>query len=102
MEINTHGININLDKLQDASNGTVNWDGRGGHTDIFYDRQTGDVWCVDNIGDNWTEYRDPAIIEVAKTARHYSAQWIADRIYDKICERRMIAAELGEVYTDTW
>lgn len=87
--INTHGLTINLDHLQEASDATCRWPaGSGGRTDIFYDRGTGDVWAVDLIGQNRMDYNDPSIIKVCSTVERHTPQWIADQIAEAvaICE----------------
>lgn len=80
--LNTH--NLKIKGLKKASGETCNWNSRsGGYTEIFYNRDSGEVWTVDqvSIGHNsWTEYDDPAIIKVAETETHMTMQEIADAI----------------------
>ena len=78
MAINTYGLTIK--GLKKASGETVNWT-RGCCTEIFYDRDTGEVWTVDQVSENsWTEYRNPSIIKICTTSRHMTMQEIADAI----------------------
>lgn len=101
--INTYGLPVNLESLTAAAASTVNWERNSGwRTDIFYDRETGDVHTADLLGDSWKKFRDPAIIKVASTTRHHSEQWIMDAIHDEIDNLKNAAASLGETYTDTW
>lgn len=87
-KINLHGLKIT--GLKQASGNTGNWAPRsGGYTEVFYDRQTGEVWTRDQVslGQNtWTVYDDPAVIKVCNTSRHLTMQQIADAIYGAICE----------------
>lgn len=86
-QINTHGLKIDLDSLSKAAENTVNWERNSGwRTDIFYDRSTGEVWTVDLLGESWKQYRDADVHQVASTAKHHTAQWIADRIADYMSE----------------
>lgn len=78
MAINTYGLTIK--GLKKASGETVNWT-RGCCTEIFYDRDTGEVWTGDLVSENsWTEYRNPSIIKICTTSRHMTMQEIADAI----------------------
>ena len=71
--------------LKKASAATVNWSARsGGHTQISYDRSTGEVLTNDHIGQSWTEYHDPDVITVCQTDRHMTMQQIADAIRDRM------------------
>lgn len=78
--------NLKMEGLEEASKATCDWPrNSGGHTEVFYDRDKGRVWAVDQVGENnWSEYRDPAIIRVGDTARHVSAQKIADWIFEEV------------------
>lgn len=82
--LNTY--NLKMEGLEEASKATCDWPrNSGGHTQIFYDRDTGEVWTRDHVGENsWSEYRDPAIIRVGDTDRHVSAQKIADWIFEEV------------------
>lgn len=79
--INTYGIIIK--GLRKASGETQNYTDDTRYEEIFYNRETGEVWtkfqC--SIGQNsWTQYHDPAIIKICNTSRHMTMQQIADRI----------------------
>lgn len=79
--INTYGIIIK--GLRKASGETQNYTDDTRYEEIFYNRETGEVWtkfqC--SIGqNNWTQYHDPAIIKICNTSRHMTMQQIADRI----------------------
>lgn len=78
--------NLKMEGLEEASKATCDWPpDSGGHTEVFYNRDTGRVWTVDQVGENnWSEYRDPAIIKVGDTDRHVSAQKIADWITEEV------------------
>ena len=85
MKINTHGIKIK--GLRKASGYTENYTNPCMYIEIFYDRNTGDVWCVTHcsLGHNWwTQYHDPDIIKIGCTVRHLTMQAIADMIYDAV------------------
>lgn len=80
MAINTYGLTIK--GLRKASGETVNWQRNSGcRTEIFYDREMGEVWTVDQVSENsWTEYRNPSIIKICTTSKHMTMQEIADAI----------------------
>ena len=87
--INTHGLNINLDTLRSAAKRTANWPtGCGYSTEIYYDRETGEVWSSDVSDDRTVCHNDSAIITVCRTVHKQDAQWIADKIAEAvaICE----------------
>lgn len=82
-KINTHGIKML--RLREVSRETVN--NGYGYSQISYDRDTGElleVWHAGNPLTSWTEYHDSAIITVANTSRHMSAQAIADAVRDAL------------------
>ena len=80
-KVNTHGLK--MVGLRKACHQTVDWDARsGGHTQISYNRDTGEIYTDDHIGQNWTEYHDPAVVVVAETYRHMKMQEIANAIYN--------------------
>lgn len=95
--INTHGINIDLDRLHTIAEATENT-GSEIYQTIGFDRENGDLHIWEGLNDNWVEWRDPAIITVCHTRRHHSAQWLADKIRDAMLEDRRITSDLGEVY----
>ena len=81
--INTYGIIIK--GLRKASGETQNYTDDTRYEEIFYNRETGEVWtkfqC--SIGQNsWTQYHDPAIIKICNTSRKMTMQQIADRIHE--------------------
>ena len=79
--LNKYGLKMS--GIKKASAATVNWSARsGGHTQISYDRATGEILTNDHIGQSWTEYHDPDVITVCYTNRHMTMQEIADAIRD--------------------
>lgn len=77
--LNTY--NLKMVGIKKASSETVDWTTRsGGHTEVFYNMETGEVWTVDQIGNSWTQYRNSAIIKVADTTKHMTMQEIATHI----------------------
>jgi hypothetical protein len=86
--INTHGIKIN--GLRKAAHETKGLSPYGDvRTQISYDRDTGDIYTNDHIGDDWSRYYDPAVITVCFAKRHMTQQQIADRIADALAETEM-------------
>lgn len=87
MTINTHGLKMS--GLKKASGATVNWTVQsGGHTQISYDMDTGDVLTADHIGQSWTVYHDASVIPVCHTSVHMTMQQIADAIADAVADRK--------------
>ena len=83
--INTHGIKMN--GLRKAAHETKGLSPYGDiRTQISYDRDTGDIYTNDHIGENWSQYHDPAVITVCFTKRHMSQQEIADRIAEALAD----------------
>lgn len=86
--VNTYGLNII--GLRKACGETGNYSaGSGCYDEIFYDRQTGEVWtkyqC--SLGQNsWTQYHDPSVIKICNTTTHMTMQQIADSIRDRLDE----------------
>ena len=98
--IDTHGLNIDLESLKECSDYTETLY-NGSRVDIFFDRRDGQVWGVFEIsGNDWTQYHAPEIIRICGVRRHYSPQWIADRIAETIADLRYIAGKNGVPYTD--
>lgn len=91
--VNTYGIKIK--GLRKASGNTVNWAPRsGGYTEVFFDRDNGEVWTVDQVSlgqNSWTEYHDPAVIKLCNTSRHMTMQEIADSIRVRLAEAKQYA-----------
>ena len=88
MEINTHGRNINMETLANASNSTKGLGSRTGeYMEIFYDKSTGDVWCKYHWDrEEWTVYHDDDVIKVGLAIRSKSPQQIADMIASTLTE----------------
>lgn len=88
MTVNTYGRK--LKGLRKASGATKNFGYYSGrYVEVFYDRSTGEVWTVEHycLGWNeWTEYKDKAIIKICNTHRHLRMQDIADAINDRVAE----------------
>ena len=85
MAINTHGLTIK--GIRKASGETRSYNDAGSYDEIFYDRNTGEVWtryqC--NIGQNsWTQYHDSNIIKICNADQHMTMQEIADAINDTL------------------
>ena len=91
--LNTH--NLKIKGLKKASGKTINWNPRsGGYTEIFYNRDSGEVWTVDQVSlghNSWTKYDDPAIIKVTETETHMTMQAIADAIACAVTTQEAIA-----------
>lgn len=85
--INTHGLTIQ--GLRAVCGQTADWPcGSGGHTDVYYNRDTGEIWASDHVGNTWTQYDDPEIIRVCSTATHMTMQQLADLVYQAVTARR--------------
>lgn len=84
-KVNKHGLKIV--GLKKAAAETTNWIKSGCYTAIYYDQTTGEVWTVDQISsDSWTEYRDPAIVNICNTETKMTMQQIADAIAATLAE----------------
>lgn len=89
--INTHGLTIK--GLKAVCGQTGNWPcGSGGHTDVYYDRATGELWTTDHVGNSWTQYDAPNVIQVCSTATHMTMQQLADQVYTAVTARRKMDA----------
>lgn len=88
MEINTHGRNINLETLTNASDSTKGLGSRTGeYAEIFYDKSTGDVWGKYHWDrEEWTVYHDSDVIKVGLATRFKTPQQIADMIASTLTE----------------
>jgi|GEM_PF-732220 len=79
---------IKIKGLRKACGNTANWGPRsGGYTEIFYDRNSGEVWTVDQISlghNSWTSYRDPDIIKICETERHMTMAEIREAIAEAL------------------
>ena len=85
--MNTHGLK--MVGLEKAAQETMSYTNMGWRNEIFYDMATGEVWTkFQSNENNWTVYRDKNVICVGGTARHMSAQAIADMIYADVCNRK--------------
>lgn len=84
--VNKHNLKIN--GLRAACGETVDWElGSGGYTEIFYNRESGEVWTIDQVSlghNSWTVYHDPNIIKVCSTSQHMTMQEIADAILEAV------------------
>lgn len=85
-KINTHGLKIN--GLRRVSGETGGWPAHsGGYDEIFYNRETGDLWTVPQVSlgrNSWTVYHDPNVVKVGETAEHMTMQEIADAVADAV------------------
>ena len=95
--INTHGIKIDLDRLMTIAAETQDT-GSEVYQTIGFDRENGDLHIWAGLNNNWVQWRDSAVITVASTRRHHSAQWIADCIYDAMCEDKYQTEAIGWEY----
>ena len=88
MEINTHGRNINLETLANASDSTKGLGSRTGeYVEIFYDKSTGDTWCKYHWDrEEWTVYPDEDVTKVGIATRFKTPQQIADMIASTLTE----------------
>lgn len=80
-------MTINIDKasLNKAAAATVDWPARTGHTEICFDRSSGEVFTIDHANDNdFIRPNDPSIITVCCTNRHMSADNIERRIIEVV------------------
>lgn len=79
---------IKIKGLRKACGNTANWGPRsGGYTEIFYDRNSGEVWTVDQISlghNSWTSYRDPDIIKICETEHHMTMAEIREAIAEAL------------------
>lgn len=86
--INTHGLKIK--GLRKASGATTNYGAYSPeYIEIFYDRNSGEVWTVYQCSlgqNNWTVYDDENVIKVCNTSRHMTMQEIADAIHQRMEE----------------
>lgn len=66
--------NIDRESLERASAESANWP-RGWYNAIFYDPDTGDVWCVPENENSLHTYCN-GVLRILNTARHVSAERI--------------------------
>lgn len=95
--INTHGLKIDLESLESVSRATEDLNYKL-HQEIFFDMETGEVMYNCNLSDNWVEHHDPAVIKVADTRRHHTAQWIADKIASDVQEIKRYCDDIGHTF----
>lgn len=89
--INTHDLTIK--GLKTACGQTADWPcGSGGHTDVYYSQDTGEIWTIDHVGNTWTRYDDPSVITVCSTTTHMTMQQLADLVYQAVAARREMDA----------
>lgn len=75
--VNTHGLKIK--GLRAASGATINWK-HGGHTQVNYDTETGEMLTHDHESDySWSAYHSSSVILVCNTKRHMTMQELADK-----------------------
>lgn len=85
MKINTYGITMK--GLRKASGATMDYNDDSKYDEIFYNRETGEIWTVFQVSmgrNSWTQYDDPKIVKVCNTSRHMTMQAIADAIRDTL------------------
>lgn len=81
MMINTHGLKMN--GLRTASGKTYDTP-EGLYVEIFYNKDTGEVWAVEQQSGSWGRYKYEGIVRVCGTNRHMTMQEIADEIPDAL------------------
>lgn len=97
-------LNIDLASLKTAAADTAGAYPRGCRTDIFFDRETGEVWgrFIDNP-EWWVSYRNyPEIIQVGSTRRKLTKKAIEAMIRETLAEERHIYREIGWEYPEDW
>lgn len=77
----THGLKMY--GLKKASGKTYDTP-EGLYVEIFYNKDTGEVWGVEQQSGSWSKYRDENIVRVCGTNRHMTMQEIADEIPDTL------------------
>lgn len=78
-KVDTHGLKIV--GLKKASSDTYNRKWRDqSHDEIFYNRETGEVWAVYQYGLMTRVYDDPNVIKIVNAWKHMTMQEIADMI----------------------
>ena len=93
--INTY--NLIMKGLRKASGETQSYRDAASYDEIFYDRETGEVWTrfQHSLGFNsWTEYHNPAVVKICNTRRHMTMQAISDAIHNTLQEMAMMAADM--------
>lgn len=81
--VDTHGLKIN--GLRRVCGEAGGWPANsGGYDEIFYNRETGDLWTVPQVSlgrNSWTEYRNnPEVVKVCETSEHMTMQEIVDAV----------------------
>ena len=98
MAIDKHGLKMTgLKAAAGATRGLRGYHS-GEYVELFYDRQTGEVWTVYqcSLGQNtWTEYRNQSVIKIGNISSQCSMQYLADLIYKET--RFLEAIERGEI-----
>lgn len=78
-QVNTHGLKFQGLRKCCGSMGELNpYDSL--FYELFYDRVTGEVWTILQIGQSWTEYRDRDIVKVGNYCCHLTMQEIVDEV----------------------
>lgn len=79
---------LKIKNIKQAAGNTANWPASsGGYTEVFYNRETGEVWTVDQVSlgrNGWTQYDDPAIVKVCDTERHMTMKQIRTAIEEAV------------------
>lgn len=80
--INTYGYDML--GLEEAAEETGDYDCSGFHTEIYYNRRTGQIFAKTLCGSSYTVYDDPDVIPVSNATYKMTEQEIADAILDAI------------------
>lgn len=87
--INTHGYEIT--NLAEAAKETVTCY-RGSYIQIFYDIEEKKIYTHYHVSENnWTQYDDPAVINVCGTRRHMTQQALADAVAEAMAEHKALS-----------
>ena len=82
-KVDTHGLKIV--GLRKASSTTYNRKWRDqSHDEIFYNKETGEVWALYQYGLNTRVYADENVIKIGNAWKHLTMQEIADMISETI------------------
>lgn len=82
--INTHGLNIDIDRLLAVAAATSDT-GPDVYYIIGYDLDDGDVRFWEGTNNNWVEFGGNVVV-VARDRHRHTAQWIADMIADTLAD----------------
>lgn len=88
MVVDKHGLK--MVGLKQASSETFNRKWRDqSHDEIFYNKETGEVWTIYQYGMKTRVYDDPNIIKIGNVWKHTTMKEIADMIAEVICGKEL-------------